>query len=572
MAGLSPLPAEPSEQLRLPSNFDLFSAVADLRWRLLVNSLRTVRGRLELLSRFFVAFTAGMVAIGGAAFLAPVSYFAIQNRRPEYISLALWFIFTFWQLFPLMGSLASVPFEFGTLLRFPMSFSTFWWLAFAYGLVDPICVVSLFWLLAILAGVGIASLSLLPGAALILTVFALVNLFLQRALHLWLERWLARRKAREILGVVFLFFIIGMQFLGPLVARVQRRPQAAVNSLNVVSRIATVLPPGLAGFSMQEFDRGDSLQALAACAALGAYAAIFAALFNSRLHAQFVGENLSEAAAPVEIRAPGELRQSWNLRGLSGPVAAVFEKEVRYLLRSAPVIFMLVMPVVVLAIFRINPARSGARSALFATAADWAFPVGAAYALLMLSNMVYNAFGADGSGLQFFFIAPVPLRDVLLAKNMGHLAVMVVDTVLVLIASSLLFRPPRGDVVFVTLAALLFAFPLNLAAGNLMSVYSPKRYDLATFGRQRANTGTAIVAMIVQAFELGVCFLVIFACYRAGQVWFAGIIFVLLAAVAFAVYWAILNKSAQAALDRREVLVAEITRVSSDATADGRIS
>jgi len=51
------------------------AAVAELRWRIFVNSLRTFRGRLELASRIFVgiAFVAG--GIGGAVGLGGAAWF-----------------------------------------------------------------------------------------------------------------------------------------------------------------------------------------------------------------------------------------------------------------------------------------------------------------------------------------------------------------------------------------------------------------------------------------------------------------------------------------------------------------
>src|SRR5580704_584714 len=215
MAGVSPLPASVAERPRGPKSFDLFSAVAELRWRLLVNSLRTIRGRLELVSRVFVGFSVTMLALGGAVFLVPLSYLATAQDHPDYLAIALWIIFAFWQLYPVLGSLASVPFEFATLLRFPMTFSTYWWLAFFYGLIEPVCLVSLLWLGAMLLGIGVASPALLPGAALALLGFAILNLLLSRAVYLWLERWLAQRKTREVLGLVFLFLIVGIQFIAP---------------------------------------------------------------------------------------------------------------------------------------------------------------------------------------------------------------------------------------------------------------------------------------------------------------------------------------------------------------------
>src|ERR1700736_1416737 len=51
------------------------AAVAELRWRIFVNSLRTFRGRLELASRIFIGLAfvvggiGGAVGLGGAAWV-----------------------------------------------------------------------------------------------------------------------------------------------------------------------------------------------------------------------------------------------------------------------------------------------------------------------------------------------------------------------------------------------------------------------------------------------------------------------------------------------------------------------
>src|SRR4029077_11568685 len=120
------------------------------------------------------------------------------------------------------------------------------------------------------------------------------------------------------------------------------------------------------------------------------------------LRAEYQGENLSESArhkTSAEERAA--LYPGWNLPGLPGPIAAVFENELRYLSRSGPMMFALVLPLFTLLVFRSSEGSQG----LFAHASDLTFPLGAAYSFMLLTNLSYNNLGVDGRGVQFFFAA-----------------------------------------------------------------------------------------------------------------------------------------------------------------------
>src|SRR5260370_391697 len=107
--------------------------------------------------------------------------------------------------------------------------------------------------------------------------------------------------------------------------------------------------------------------------------------------------------------------------------SAVFEKEVRYLARSGPMLLPLVMPIFVLVIFRLGP-LSSARG--FSRAPGMAFPGAAGYALLMLTNLVYNNFGGDAGGIQFFYASPVRFSQIVLAQNLTHASILMFDTAL----------------------------------------------------------------------------------------------------------------------------------------------
>jgi predicted permease len=140
-----------------------------------------------------------------------------------------------------------------------------------------------------------------------------------------------------------------------------------------------------------------------------------------RLVAQYRGENLSEVATSSALPQDPSLRLGWNLPGFASLVAAVFEKEIRYLLRSGPMLLTLVMPIFALMIFRfgvMNPGRH------FGGTHNMAFPAAMGYTLLMLTNLAYNNFGGDAGGIQFFYTRPVSFREIVLAKNLTHASIL----------------------------------------------------------------------------------------------------------------------------------------------------
>jgi ABC-2 type transport system permease protein len=280
-----------------------------------------------------------------------------------------------------------------------------------------------------------------------------------------------------------------------------------------------------------------------------------------RLLAQYRGENLNESAAASPPPSDRQLRLGWNLPGFATPVAAVFEKEVRYLLRSGPMLLTLIMPIFALLVFRLGAMNSARRPVSFLTRApDLAFPLAAAYMLLMLTNLVYNTFGGDAGGIQFFYASPVSFRDIVLAKNLTHASILVVEMVLAWIAVAFLYGRPALDITVATLAGLLFAVPLNFAVGNVLSLYSPKRLDYSKFGGQRASQTTALVGLLLQLLVVGMGVSVFSIARYFGNSGIATLLLLVLAGVSLFVYRMILKRVDRLALERRETLVAALCR------------
>jgi hypothetical protein len=108
----------------------------------------------------------------------------------------------------------------------------------------------------------------------------------------------------------------------------------------------------------------------------------------------------------------------------------------------------------------------------------------------------YNSFGGDGAGVQFFYAVavkfptnhagekPVALEHSPSQHHAGMDRGLLASTALPILA-----------VTIATFAGLLFAAPLNFAAGNLLSIYSPKKRDFATFGRQNASQTTVLASL-----------------------------------------------------------------------------
>ena len=218
------------------------------------------------------------------------------------------------------------------------------------------------------------------------------------------------------------------------------------------------------------------------------------------------------------------------------------------------------MPIFMLVVFRLGPLSALRHSSALSRTPDMAFPGAAAYALLVLTNLVYNSFGGDGGGLQFFYASPVSFRQIVVGKNLTHAAIVVLNTVFAWIAVTWLYGAPHLAVTVATIAGLLFATPLNFAAGNLLSIYSPKKRDFSTFGRQNVSQTTVLASFGMQAVIVGFGFAVFTIARALNNLWIAVLLFLILAAISIPIYVLVLNRLDGITQQRRETLLAELCR------------
>lgn len=537
------------------------TAIANLRWHLFVNGLRSRRGKMELVSRILVTSAFAFGGFGGFAATTGMSWYFVSHGNTVFLAIPLWTIFFFWQVFPVMATAFTNNPDSSELLRFPLTYRSYFLVRLAYGFLDPASALGSVGLLGVLLGVTVARPILLPWACIVLLTFALFNLVLMQTIFAWIERWLAQRRTREIMGVLFILVTLSFQMVGPVMQQITHGSHPALlRDLSMLARAQSVLPPGLAADSIAQADSGHLLVGFTSLIFLATLTFAIGYLLHVRIRAQFRGENLSETAARPAMRQTLPMQLGWDLPGFSQSVAAVFEKEVRYLSRSGPMLLTLIMPIFMLLIIRIGPMSNLRHSGAMTRTPDTAFPGAAAYGLLILTNLVYNTFGGDSGGMQFFYASPVQFRHIILGKNLTHAAVLVVTTIFAWFAVTYLYGAPHLAVTVATVAGLLFAAPLNFTAGNLLSVYAPKKRDFATFGRQNVSQTTVLASFGMQIVIVGFG-VAIFALARFYKnLWIASVLFLVLAVISIPIYVVVLHKMDRLAVDRKETMLAELCR------------
>ena len=536
-------------------------AIAELRWRMFINGLRSRRGKMELASRVFITSAFAIGGAGGFVGAIGASWYLVSQDKTEFLAAILWPIFLFWQFFPVMATAFTNNPDSSELLRFPLAYRSYFLIRLVYGYLDPASALGTVFVIGTLLGTAAARPILFPWALIVLFTFILFNLVLMQMVFAWLERWLAQRRTREILGILFILTTLSFQLIGPLMQHMGHGPHPQFHQAFAVgAKVQALLPPGLAAHSIAQVSHSRISPAAGSYLILALLTVIVASLLHLRLRAQFRGENLNESAARPTVRQPLAPQVGWELPGLSQSVAAVFEKEVRYLARSGPMLLTLIMPIFMLVIFRLGPLSSLRHSSALSRTPDMAFPGAAAYSLLVLTNLVYNSFGGDGGGIQFFYASPVQFRQIILGKNLTHAAILIANAACAWFAVSYLYGAPHLAVTVATIIGLFFAAPLNFTAGNLLSIYSPRKRDFATFGRQNVSQTTVLASFGMQMVIVGLGAAVFAIARLYHNQWIAPLLFLVLAAIALPLYVMVLGRLDDIALKRREVLLAELCR------------
>jgi ABC-2 type transport system permease protein len=541
-----------------------YAALALMRCNAFRNSMRTTRGALETVAGGLNYVLYAAIGVAVMAGLGASAYSMVSKGHIILLPILFWAVFLMWQTLPLAMASFQQQFDLKDLLRFPLGFESFFLLHAIFGVVDATTLLGFLGSFGIWAGIVIASPGLFAWVGAALVVFGIFNVLLSRAIFVWLDHWLAKRKTREVVSLLFLVAMLSLQLLNPALGghwlRTRPTPDEQAHKrleLVIAGEVQRWLPPGLAVSVIELGAHGQAAQALGSLGLMGLWGVAGTMLMGVRLRAIHRGELLSDAPRPVvkEKRAPAKSTASALSLGGSGPIAAVIEKDLHTVARSLPLIYALGAPLVMVVIFA-SLLRGSPSHGVF----PLALPLCIAYALLGFTQLIYNNLGAEGMGIQLLLYSPTPMRTILLAKNIFHGLLFCVIALLAGVLAILRAGWPSPAWLAITFAWLVFALPAHLAAGNLFSLNMPHKLNLGRIGRQRGGQASALLGMVAQAGILGTGAAVAGLCALAHRLWLAAPVLLLLAVPAYIVWMRVLANSDAIAMRRRDELLTALAK------------
>jgi ABC-2 type transport system permease protein len=523
-------------------------AVIWAQWRSFVNhGLRRNKSSFAL-SAFLMTLWYGIWAFASAGIAAAVGQSANTPELNRSLTTGLLLIFLYWQIVPVLMVNAGVSLDLSRLIIYPVPHASLFRVEAVLGISTALEMV----LVVIGLTIGLLLNPELPWwSPASVALFAAMNILLSAGLRDLFARLMGRKRVREV--IIFIIVIAAAA------------PQVLV--LTGGNRDWNVL--------LQPAFRGVWPWSAAARIATGrAEVMTFAVLADWILLAWFFARLQFEKSLrfdAAEHRASrGTARLSSFLESLlripdrlfRDPLAVLVGKEIRFLSRAPRFRLVFLMGFSFgLLVWLPFAIRNGDDSAIRTNYLS----VVSAYALILLGEVLFwNSFGMDRSAVQNWFVMPVRLSLVLVAKNLAAAFFIFCEFVVVAFIC-LVIRMPVGwlevsEAFAVTTVLSIFL----IAMGNLVSVRYPRAADPSRSGRSASRAQAYLLVLNPLAS------LPVLLAYGARYAFDSELAFwcVILTDlfVGAIVYFVALESAADTGWNRREEIIETLSRASSPMT------
>jgi ABC-2 type transport system permease protein len=437
-------------------------AIVWAQWRSMMNHYQQSRS-----NRFPLAAVFALVWYGFWTFLAGAVSVLVSDPKNldllhEALPAAMFGIFVYWQIVPIMMVSSGVSLHLPRVLVYPIPHAQLFTIEVLLRVTT--CVEML--LVSGGIAVGILRNPQLPvWSVLPLVVFGMFNLFVSAGLKDLLGRSMARKGVRE-----------AMVFVLVLIAALPQVLLTANSSPASLRGVEAFVGPGtpwgatarLALGSMQPVPLGMLI-----------VWAVLAWLFGRIQFERTLHFDAAEANGSGRSKSAGEGAGDRFLRLVGrlfpDPMGALVEKEIRFLSRSPRFRLLFLMGFSFGLLIWLPMAARHEPDSFFQSNF---LTVVCAYALMLIGEVCFwNSFGLDRGAVQAYFAMPLSMSTVLRAKNVAAMFFVFLELTLVSLFCTLLRMP-------VTLASVTEAFAVTLvfaifllSLGNLLSVRYPRPVD-----------------------------------------------------------------------------------------------
>ena len=553
-----------------------------LKWTLFRNSLRSTKAVVNRLASILgmlaalvfallIAFGLGVVAY---ALSSPQIMTQISNREArgaaESLPSAQFLFFSIISFFYLMW--ATLPlsigtgrqFEPGRLLMYPISLRKLFALDF---ISETVNLQSIFAIPAIVAiGIGAGLAKGMLGWSLLAAGFA-------ACFGLVLAKWLSisvgsmmrskRSRAEGLIALLGIAVGLGGAVIGQLAPTLFKYAESF--------RGLRWTPPGAFAVALTTgLTKAGALHYFLSLLTLAAYSTIliFVSFWIAKRAA--LGKGGRRRSLQSRLETKNESYTGWQIPGLSGELAAIIEKEMRYVVRNAQARLMVFMPLILIVLRVVNtsrlqsevsPGNSAFGSQILIYAEGLISTAGVLYVFLILTGISCNLFAFEESGMRTLILSPTPRAKILVGKNIAVTIMALIFSIALLLVNELIFRDlTLHALLFAALSFVIFA-GLIAVIGNGLSIRFPKRMKFGKRMNVSGATGLLLIPIIILLALPPLAAAAAGFITRSWLVEYATL--ALFAVLAVGAYFLLIGTQGEA-LQRREVEILEAIREPSD--------
>ncbi|HYM12664.1 MAG TPA: hypothetical protein VEU62_18140, partial [Bryobacterales bacterium] len=311
-------------------------AVLRIQWLSMKNSLRSRSQRVGLILSAVAAIVWYGLWAAGAAGLFALSFWVRGPQLERALPAILFFILMYWQLSPLLTASMGVSIDLRKMALFPIGVGSLFVVECLLRLINGLEMLLL--LAGLTLGMAARAPRAIPVFAPAVALFVLFNMLLSAGLRNLLERLLQRRRFREI----FLFAIVMASATPQLILwsgsgrRVSHHIYAVFQFLPQSFLPSTALAHAYLGRS-----GGADWAVMAGACALAAAFGFWQ--FRRSFRFDFAAARAATLGSQPERETWTDRLYQLPARLLPDPAAALIEKELRYLSRSARFRFLFLM-------------------------------------------------------------------------------------------------------------------------------------------------------------------------------------------------------------------------------------